>query len=330
MAKTIVISCPQCGVVMKTEFGFFHKKENCPNCKTLIELKKELTKVIDCPHCNSQSVYDIRNGAPKTCLNCGKSLMDPAEKALYRKVNCPACGFEHNLLPGSGMHKCFSCGMNFDVDDALRKMTLLSNEKPVVYEQNDVVDKLVWKFNISSFPFNSQLIVKQGAKAVCTLGGNTLFPGTHSMKEVLSASVPPLTDEQKKGYSFRTDVYFVRDTIEAVIKWGTPNRPTFYGSAPGSSYEVFASGSVKLRISDPRLFLESMGFSEHTTASLVTSDVNSPLRTLVRGVINDVLFQVCSEKLAREWKVETISANTAAMRAALLDAANAALEGYGV
>ena len=329
MAKSFTVCCPDCGVNFTASYGLFHKKETCPNCRRVIDLKNEVNKVISCPHCGSDSVYNARFPAPATCLKCGQSLEDPAIKARYREVNCPKCGQPHTLLPGSGMHECIACGAEFDVDKALARMKVTESDAVTIFEQNDAPGKLVWKHPNSTFPYNAQLNIKSGTRAVCSLGGGTLYHGSHALKEVLSGLLPELPDNAR-GQLIRTDVYFVRETIDKPIPWGTANCPVFPGASAGKTYEAYASGSLTLRISDPGLLLGFVGYGEHTAESLV-GNLDLPTRAMVRGVVNDAFSRACNEMLeSSPWTVERIGEHTTELRQELIDNANIQLEGYGL
>lgn len=163
---------------------------------------------------------------------------------------------------------------------------------------------LIWRQPEEDFNTNSTLIVMPGESAVFIDGGKivTVFgeSGTYKLETQNFPFISRLRNAFSGGVSiFNCVVYFVRTTVTKEIFWGTDNRIQVRDKVHGIRTDVGASGSYKIRITDPETFLRAcvgnnvisqspedvMAYYEHEFLSVIKSSISQKLNALDRELL---------------------------------------------
>lgn len=130
----------------------------------------------------------------------------------------------------------------------------------VKYEGND--NEFVWKYPSENLRLGTQLVVKQAQTAFFVKGGVVLDPfesGTHTLKTGNIPLVHKIINIPFGGETpFQAEVWYVNLISKLDNKWGTPTPIQLEDPKYGIVIPVRAFGQFGLRISNPRLFLESL------------------------------------------------------------------------
>ncbi len=130
----------------------------------------------------------------------------------------------------------------------------------VKYDGND--NEFVWKFPSENLRLGTQLVVKQSQIAFFVKGGQILDPfecGTHTLH---TGNIPILHKIINIPFGgdtpFQAEVWYVNLISKLDNKWGTPTPIQMEDPKYGIVVPVRAFGQFGLKISEPRLFLESL------------------------------------------------------------------------
>jgi membrane protease subunit (stomatin/prohibitin family) len=130
----------------------------------------------------------------------------------------------------------------------------------VKYDGND--EEFVWKFPSENLRLGTQLVVKQAQLAFFVKGGKVLDPfecGTHTLKTANIPILHKLINIPFGGETpFQAEVWYVNLISKLDNRWGTPTPIQLEDPKYGIIVPVRAFGQFGLRISNPRLFLESL------------------------------------------------------------------------
>ncbi|MEI6122332.1 MAG: SPFH domain-containing protein [Bacteroidota bacterium] len=130
----------------------------------------------------------------------------------------------------------------------------------VKYDGNDT--EFVWKFPSDNLRLGTQLVVKQAQIAFFVKGGKVLDPfesGTHTLKSLNIPILHKLINIPFGGESpFQAEVWYVNLISKLDNKWGTPIPIQLEDPLYGIVVPVRAFGQFGLKISEPRLFLETL------------------------------------------------------------------------
>ena len=130
----------------------------------------------------------------------------------------------------------------------------------VKYDGND--KEFVWKFPSDNLRLGSQLVVKQAQIAFFVKGGKVLDPFESGTYTLHSSNIPilhRLINVPFGGESpFQAEVWFVNLITKLDNKWGTATPLQLEDPMYGIVVPVRAFGQFGLKISEPRLFLETL------------------------------------------------------------------------
>ena len=130
----------------------------------------------------------------------------------------------------------------------------------VKYDGND--NEFVWKFPSTDLRLGTQLVVKPAQTAFFIKGGkifDQFETGTVTLK---SGNIPLLNKLINLPFGgdspFQSEVWFINLISKLDNKWGTPTPIQLEDPKYGIVVPVRSFGQFGIRISDPRLFLESL------------------------------------------------------------------------
>ncbi len=254
MAK-FAIKCPSCGSYAEGKTGFFARKKILCSCGYEINVKTEKLATCVCSHCGNAVVYDQTKGESTLCPVCHENIHTVSEqkKSFY----CAQCGVR--LTVSSNDKKTIECPVCDCVNnieerimaEKIREEGLVSVIK---YEGDN--DTFVWKHPIEDFNYGSQLIVHASQEAIFFKDGQALDTfregryglETQQLPLLEKAFVMPLVPDK----TFHAEVYFINQTVQMAIKWGTPEKVRFIDPITDAPIELGVSGELNLAVSNSR------------------------------------------------------------------------------
>ena len=177
--------------------------------------------------------------------------------------------------------------------------------KIIKYEGDNTT--FVWKHPTVDFNNMTQLIVYESQEAVFMMNGqimDTFGPGKYNLDTESLPILGKFVDVLVYGdSSFTADVYFINQTVQMALKWGTSPKVRFIEPNTGIPLEIGASGSLNLRVKDSKKLLvklvgttagvawdngESGDLTEKKQAWFDSSKFTKSLQDLFRPLINTV------------------------------------------
>ncbi|MCR5150990.1 MAG: SPFH domain-containing protein [Clostridiales bacterium] len=112
----------------------------------------------------------------------------------------------------------------------------------------------IWKHPCEDFNSLTQLIVHESQEAVFFMNGEALDvfqAGRHTLETqnipLIGKALNRATDDQTP---FHCEVYFINQTVQMDLKWGTDSKVRYLEPEYGIPLELGASGSMNLRVSN--------------------------------------------------------------------------------
>ncbi len=122
----------------------------------------------------------------------------------------------------------------------------------IKYEGNN--DTFIWKHPCEDFNSLTQLIVHESQEAVFFMNGEALDVFRAGRYTLETQNIPKIgkilnrtTDNETP---FHCEVYFINQTVQMDLKWGTDSKVRYIDPEYGIPLELGASGSMNLRVSD--------------------------------------------------------------------------------
>ena len=182
-------------------------------------------------------------------------------------------------------------------------------------ERNDEIVHRIPETGSGQFRLGSQLIVREGQRAVWMREGRVLDvmpPGRHTLT---TDNIPFLTGLIGLPFGgktpFTAEVYFVSMRDFTDFKWGTPQPLVFRDSELGM-IRLRAYGTFAIRVADPAMFVGQMVGAR---GAYSTSQIEEYLRSLILGEFNDVLGKNQTSILDMQGMTGNISAGAKALLA---------------
>lgn len=117
----------------------------------------------------------------------------------------------------------------------------------------------IWKHPSEDFNSLTQLIVHESQEAAFFMNGqalDTFGPGRYTLD---SENIPIIGNLLKLGTGgespFHCEVYFINQTVQMSVKWGTDSKVRFIDPLTGVPLELGACGEMNLQVSDSRKLL---------------------------------------------------------------------------
>lgn len=300
MAK-FIIQCPKCGGYAQASNGFLKtgfggtRKISC-SCGYQINIRKDKITTRTCPNCKIPVVFDQSKGKDAVCPIC-KTKINTQDSVLHMvQFKCPSCSCALSADVDARETTCPLCDTVINVQQIVAANKSKAGDIPSVIQCMMSNTTFVKRHPIDNFVTGSKLIVNESQEAVFFKDGAALDSfgaGGH----ILTTEKLPLLNKvvslvYSNGDPFRTEVYFVNKAELKGIKWGTPNRIGVKDPDYGLCFNIGASGSFNMVVTDARKFLiKNIG----TTTEYKTNDVmdvnsaESQFRDLILNEIGNVL-----------------------------------------
>ena len=160
----------------------------------------------------------------------------------------------------------------------------------------------IWKHPCEDFNSMTQLIVHESQEAVFFMNGEALDlfgPGRHTLETQNIPKIGKFLNRTTGGETpFHCEVYFINQTVQMDVKWGTDSKVRYIDPESGVPLELGASGSMNLKVSDSRKLLiklvgtmkgiawgDQAGFTKSLQNSfrpLISTEVKSNLSTTIK------------------------------------------------
>ena len=151
----------------------------------------------------------------------------------------------------------------------------------------------IWKHPTVNFNNMTQLIVYESQEAVFMMNGiimDTFGPGKYNLDTESLPVLGKLFDSLiYNDASFAADVYFINQTVQMALKWGTSPKVRFIEPNTGIPLEIGASGNLNLRVKDSKKLLVKLVGTTHGIAwEKEPSEFTKSLQDSFRPLINTV------------------------------------------
>ena len=173
--------------------------------------------------------------------------------------------------------------------------------KIIKYEGDN--STFIWKHPTTEFNNMTQLIVYESQEAVFMMNGvimDTFGPGKYNLDTESLPILGKFVDTLVYGdSSFTADVYFINQTVQMALKWGTSPKVRFIEPNTGIPLEIGASGNLNLRVKDSKKLLlklvgttsgvswdnrESSDLSRSSNSANLTKSLQDQFRPLINTV----------------------------------------------
>lgn len=176
----------------------------------------------------------------------------------------------------------------------------------VKWESNP--NEFCWRFPSDDLRIGTQLVVHPAQTAFFVKGGALLDEFTSGTYTIKTENIPLLRKIINipfgKETPFKAEVWFVNQISRLDLKWGTPQPIQLEDPKYGIIVPVRAFGQYGIKVSDPRLFLESLignmtSFSAETIDSYFKGKMVSSLSSAIskKVVIDQISIPVISAYL---------------------------------
>lgn len=165
----------------------------------------------------------------------------------------------------------------------------------VKYNASD--DEFVWKFPSNDLKIGTQVIVNPAQSAFFIKGGVILDEFTNGTHTIKTENIPLLNSIINLPFGgnspFQAEIWYVNLISKLDNKWGTTNPILLEDPKYGVIIPVRAFGQFGFKISNPRIFLETL------TGSLPSFSADK-IQEYFKGRIISSLTSLISKKLVRE------------------------------
>ena len=164
----------------------------------------------------------------------------------------------------------------------------------------------IWKHPSEDFNSLTQLIVHESQEAIFMMNGEALDlfgPGRYTLE---TQNIPKLSKfinnviGGSKETPFHCEVYFINQTVQMGLKWGTDSKVRYIDPESGIPLELGASGEMNLKVSNSRKLLiklvgtmkgiaweqQGAGFTkslQNCFRPLISTEVKSNLTTAIKA-----------------------------------------------
>lgn len=339
--KSVVIACPKCGTVSDVEYSpFFGRTARCrnPKCENKFNIKKESTKVVNCPSCRCDVIYDALKDGNQSCPNCHAPLNSALPKK-YDSVRCPYCGQYNDVSTEDKECTCISCSKTFSIKPE-------PSERAVLIEARFNSEYIIWQYRdkegipINRFPIASRLIVPEGMTALLLRNGVCKQPVEPSPTPyLLSDSRLGLQDQLVMAMAnpdelITADIFFVRNQFQNPIAFS--DKPAFIEDAKGIiNGKLSIGGNAVVRVANAKLFADFVGYQTYTEEKLVSpgtvNEQPSKLRVKLRTAAFSGVVQAVRELVKRNgWAEKQIELHKEEIQRAACPYVNKDLETIGL
>lgn len=165
----------------------------------------------------------------------------------------------------------------------------------------DVNDQeFVYKFPSDNLKIGTQLVVYPGQTAFFVKGGKMCDEFTSGTYTIKTENIPILNKIINLPFGgnspFKADVWFVNKISKLNMKWGTPQPIQLEDPKYGIIVPVRAFGQYGIKISEPKLFMETLiGNMTSFSADKINDYFKGRMVALLSSLITE---KMCSEKIS--------------------------------
>ena len=193
-------------------------------------------------------------------------------------------------------------------------------------EVND--SELVYKFPSEDLRIGTQLVVHTGQTAFFVKGGKVTDEFTSGTYTIKTENIPILNKLINLPFGgdspFQAEVWFINQLAILDTKWGTPTPVQLEDPKYGIIVPVRAFGQYGLKVSNPRLFLETL---VGNMTSFTTEKVNS----YFKGKMMSQFTNLLSNKISQDSiSILQINSHLVDMSSFMLNAISTEFEKYGL
>ena len=154
----------------------------------------------------------------------------------------------------------------------------------------------VWKHPTTDFNVGSQLIVHESQEAIFMMNGEVLEvfgPGKHVLETENLPFIKQLQKIATGGKSaFHCECYFVNQTEQMAIKWGTDSKISYLDPEYNFPLEIGASGQMSLAVSNStKLLIKIVGTAKGLTQADLTTYFRGFLMSRIKSIIPSVIIE---------------------------------------
>ena len=317
------LTCPHCGTMNRASTFFLAKKTIiCEQCKSAIDVKNSRMAVGSCQTCGNvafdQSKRDDKGnskcpicnnfsivGGPNMAIGSASELKSAETTPLF---SCPECYCSIQIKKNTSL-ACPVCDHKFadyeDIYSLIQKDKLVNDTGISVIKYEGDNSTFVWKHPIEDFNLGSQLIVHESQEAIFFLNGqalDTFGPGRYTLE---TENLPIL----QKAYNlptgrqnpFHAEVYFINQTVQMGLKWGTKDRIHFVEPETNLPLDIGVSGEMNLRVCDSRRLLVKLvgtmrGLSFEAGGKNFTQSLRESFLPMMQTVIKANIGSIIKER----------------------------------
>jgi membrane protease subunit (stomatin/prohibitin family) len=241
-----------------------------------MDIRAERMTAVQCPHCGNNVVYDQGKGRSAVCPVCHENIFSGTADTI-KTIHCPQCGVELHTSESAKNYQCPVCDFAIDVQKEIEKQRLKDSNLISVLKYEGDNETFVFKHPVEDFKSGSQLIVHESQEAIFFRDGVALdlfVPGKYTLE---TQSLPLLSGSYHiptadNSAVFHAEVYFINQTVQMGIKWGTDGKVRLFDPSSGLHVEIGASGEFNLKVANSRkVLLKLVG----TASSLSRDDLLS-------------------------------------------------------
>lgn len=274
-----VIECPKCGSYAEASGGIWNtgifgtKKIDC-TCGYTIDVKTDKITSRTCAQCGKTVVFDQSKGEDALCPVCKGKINSAQDLFDNVEITCPSCACKLSVGKDDQACVCPLCDTEIDIQARLAKEKVKNQGLASVIKYEGDNQTFVWKHPIEDFNLGSQLIVHESQEAIFFRDGQALDlfgPGRYT----LATQNLPLLEKlyqlpTNADTVFHSEIYFINQTVQMGIKWGTDSKVRLFDPATGLHIEIGACGQFSLKVCDSRkLVVKLVG----TTGTFTQEDV---------------------------------------------------------
>ena len=254
-----VIECPSCGKYTQALNSFFARKKIDCTCGYTIHVKTDKMTSRVCPHCGNNVIFDQSKGEKALCPVCKEKIN--TNESIFNKVEftCPSCSCNLSADKNAAEYTCPLCDTVIDVQSQVAKEKIKNQGLASVIKYEGDNQTLVWKHPIEDFNLGSQLIVHESQEAIFFRDGQALDLFGAGRYTLATQNLPLLENLYKLPTNadtiFHSEVYFINQTVQMGIKWGTDSKIRFLDPITGLPLEIGACGQFNLKVCDSRKLL---------------------------------------------------------------------------
>lgn len=163
----------------------------------------------------------------------------------------------------------------------------------------------IWKHPRENFNDLTQLIVHESQEAILFMNGQALDlfgPGRHTLE---TQNIPKIGGLLKHNTGlknpFHCEIYFINQTVQMGLKWGTDSKIRYIDPESGVPLELGASGEMNLQVCDSRKLLVKLvgtmkGIAWDADSKDFTKSIQNSFRPMISTEVKANLATVIKSK----------------------------------